>query len=97
MPHWNGYVDAETPPHLKDIFSKTPSEIEEDIRAKAASYEDDTQVLAVSWESGKWNRRAYVTVTGTHAKHVLEYFGAKNPHKLKTSEEKDAEAREQGS
>jgi hypothetical protein len=94
MPHWNGYVDAETPPHLVDIFSRSPSEIEAEIRAKAESYGDGTEVLAVSWESGKWNRRAHVTVSGPSAKQVLEYFGAKSPRKLKTSDEKDAEGRQ---
>jgi hypothetical protein len=93
MPHWNGYVDAETPPHLADAFGKNPSGVEAEIRAKAESYGDDTQVLAVSWEQGKYNRRAHITVSGAHAKDVLEYFAAKNPRKLKTSEEKDAEAR----
>ena len=91
MPHWNGYVDAGTPPHLVDVFNGSPIEIEAEMRRHAESYGDDTQVLAVSWELGKWNRRAHVTVTGTHAKHVLEHFAAKNPRKLKTSEEKNAE------
>ncbi len=94
MPHWNGYVDARTPPHLVDTFGKNPSGIEADMRAKAESYRDDTEVLAVSWEQGKWNRRAHVTVAGTHAEDVLTYFAAKNLKPLKTSEEKDAEARD---
>ena len=95
MPHWNGYVDAAgTPPHLADTFGKNPSGVEADIRAKAESYGDDTEVLAVSWESGKWNRRAHVTVAGTHAEDVLKYFGAKNLRPYKTSEEKDAEGRD---
>ncbi len=96
MPHWNGYVDAETPPHLAESFGKNPSGIEADIRAKAESYGDDTEVLAVSWEQGKFNRRVHITVSGTHAKDVLEYFAAKNLRKFKTSEEKDAEARNKG-
>jgi hypothetical protein len=94
MPHWNGHVDAGTPPHLVDIFSGTPSEIEAEMNAKAESYGDDTEVLAVSWELGKWNRRAHVTVGGAHARNVLEHFAAKSLRKLKTSEEKDAEDRE---
>jgi hypothetical protein len=91
MPHWNGYVDAGTPPHLVDIFKQSPSDVEASIREKADSYGDDTTVLAVSWELGKWNRRAHVIVAGTHAPEVLEYFAAKNIRKLKTSEEKDQE------
>jgi len=94
MPHWNGYVDAGTPPHLVDIFNGTPTEIEAELNAKAESYGDDTAVLAVSWEQGKWNRRAHVTVGGAHARDVLEYFAAKSPRKLKTSQEKEAEGRE---
>jgi hypothetical protein len=92
MPHWNGYVDAETPPHLVDIFKQSPSDVEASFREKADSYRDDTTVLAVSWEFGKWNRRAHVTVAGTHGPDVLEYFAAKNIRKLRTSEEKDKES-----
>ena len=95
MPHWNGYVDATgTPPHLIDIFNGSPSEVEAKMRDKAKSYRDDTEVLAVSWEQGKFNRRAHATVAGTHAEDVLKYFAAKNLRPLRTSEEKDAESRD---
>jgi hypothetical protein len=92
MPHWNGYVDAETPPHLVDIFKDSPSGVEASIQAKADSYRDDTALLAVSWEFGKHNRRAHVTTAGTHGAEVLEYFAAKNVRKFRTSKEKDRES-----
>jgi hypothetical protein len=91
MPHWNGYVDAETPPHLADVFGGTPSEVEAAIR-EDADRRADAQVLAVSWELGKWNRRAHVSVAGADGLAVLEHFAAKNIRKLRTSEEKDKES-----
>lgn len=97
MPHWNGIVVAATVDELKPRFRdpdgqlKKPTEIEDDLR-KAARPCD----VVVSWESGRYNRRASVTILcpddhATHGCDVLEDFGAREIRQLKSSSEKDRE------
>jgi len=97
MPHWNGIVVAGTVDELKPRFRdpdgrlKKPSDVEDDLRETARPCE-----VVVSWEPGKYNRRASVTIIcpddhATHGRDVLEEFGAHEIRELKSSSEKDRE------
>ena len=97
MPHWNGIVVAGTIDELKPRFRdpdgqlKKPSDVENDLREAARPCE-----VVVSWETGKYNRRASVTILcppdhATHGREVLEDFGAREIRELKSSSEKDRE------
>jgi hypothetical protein len=91
MPHWNGIVTAGTPPELRELFYdgdelKKPSDVEDAIKRAAAP-----SPVLVSWEIGRFNRRAHVTIDGENGERVLIDFGATNIRKFKSSREKDAE------
>ena len=97
MPHWNGIVVAGTPDELKPRFRdpdgqlKRPTVIEDELREAAAPCE-----VVVSWESGRYNRRASVTILcpddhATHGRDVLHDYGAHQIRELKSSSEKDRE------
>jgi hypothetical protein len=94
MPHWNGAPDFETPPHLVPLRDKSAKEIEADIEQTARRFK--AEVLAISWEPGKYDRRAHVTVRDLDGseggRRTLEYYAAKGIRALKSSDEKDAEA-----
>lgn len=97
MPHWNGIVVAGTVDELKPRFRdsdgqlKKPTDIEADLRTAA-----DPCDVVISWESGRYNRRAFVTILcpddhASHGREVLEDFGAREIRELKSSPEKDRE------
>ena len=74
MPHWNGTVDTDSPPILKDCDGD-PVLVHNKITAAAPQ---GAKVLAVSWENGK--DKARVTVeggpnAGTFLKETLEAKG----------------------
>ena len=97
MPHWNGIVVAGTIDELKARFRdqdgrlKPPTQVEDELRESASPCE-----VVVSWESGKYNRRASVTIIysddhADHGREVLEEFGAHQIRQLKSSPEKERE------
>ena len=97
MPHWNGIIVAATPDELKARFRepdgqrKRPTLIESELREAASPCE-----VVVSWESGRHNRRASVTIIcpedhATHGRDVLHDYGAREIRELKSSSEKDDE------
>ena len=58
LPHWNGVVDTDSPPILKDC-NGDPVRVQDKITGAAPQ---GAKVLAISWENGK--DKARVTIEG---------------------------------
>jgi hypothetical protein len=86
LPHWNGVVDTDSPPILKDC-NGDPVRVHKKIMAEAPQ---GANVVAISWEDGK--DKARVTVEGPNAQAFLvNTLEAKGVEQLLTAQERKSQ------